>query len=362
MHIGWYRLVMSNAKGPIRIPLTLRSRGPVAISPAAMATRVAMVTSLLVVFTLQLLCISVQSAAGQQDGQHHFVTAYYDMGMWRHTREDYVQGFALAARYLVDRGYRLTLYCIGARGDPTYNCSDFVNTFPHPSVRVRHMTLHQVVTYTQGHSDGGGIVNMRRALEQMLRDPIIHGRPQDSDMLKPPVDSMQYYVLIHQAKFAVLNIEARLMQARKCIDGSCLIWMDVRGVGVGAARWPVDTQLTIRRTHTAAFTATTTNPSNWPSRHTTIYLHGARNEVAACVMVFDAQWYRKTFFPEYREELRRVMHDGEITTDQGMLTLLVQTFPKITLLQPSYDRMAQRLLLEGDDPCSPPACRSAPAA
>lgn len=60
-------------------------------------------------------------------------------------------------------------------------------------------------------------------------------------------------------------------------------------------------------------------------------------------MVFNASWYTNVFFPEYKRELQRLIQNKEITTDQGMLTLLAQTFPEVTLITPSYERIAERM-------------------
>merc|ERR1711871_83247 len=141
------------------------------------------------------------------------------------------------------------------------------------------------------------------------------------------------------------------------MEGACLIWVDAGGANIGERSWPKPAPIRVRRTATGALCATTLGTRKWPSRHTTVFLHGGRDEVAAGVMVFDPQWYREVFFLSYKAELRKLMAQGMITTDQGMLTLLVQVLP-ITLLVPSYAKMAERLLLQGGTPCVAPRCHA----
>ena len=59
-------------------------------------------------------------------------------------------------------------------------------------------------------------------------------------------------------------------------------------------------------------------------------------------MVFARQWY-PLFLTAYTRRLRAMLREGYVTTEQASLTLMAQ-HTTFTLMEPSYERIATRML------------------
>ena len=82
----------------------------------------------------------------------HFVSGYFDMGVWRHTRQEYVEGITRTALYLTGRGCNFTLYCLGDKDEPGYDCSDFSAQIPTDNAlfRVQQYSLNDAMRELRG--------------------------------------------------------------------------------------------------------------------------------------------------------------------------------------------------------------------
>tara|TARA_X000000368_G_scaffold380117_1_gene335691 strand:- start:7743 stop:9914 length:2172 start_codon:yes stop_codon:yes gene_type:complete len=291
----------------------------------------------------------------------HFVSAYYDMDPWRHSRKEYIHGIVKIVDYLTARGCNVTFYCLGHRANASYTCDDFAHAVGGTNKRFRielQYSMNQAMLDIRGKNADDTRREFLVILKEMIQNKQLGGAG-NSDLMKIPLHSVQYYLMIHIAKFSVLNHAASKMDNNAtCKGGGCVVWIDAGGLNIAKQTWKRDARLALRRTDTASFCSTASNPVKWPSHHTTVYLHGPRHEIAAGLMIFDPGFLTRTFFVSFQSLLQSLYESREVTTDQAMLTLMVQKFPEIILLQPSYDKMAERLLLWGNTPCKPPACCS----
>ena len=154
----------------------------------------------------------------------HFVSGYFDMGVWRHTRQEYVEGITRTALYLTGRGCNFTLYCLGDKDEPGYDCSDFSAQIPTDNAlfRVQQYSLNDAMRELRGF----GIERTRQELRLALESMSIYRHPgSESDLLKYPLNTMQWYLMINHAKFSILHHAASHVDG-SCSSGSCLVWVD----------------------------------------------------------------------------------------------------------------------------------------
>lgn len=296
----------------------------------------------------------------QKKCQHHFVTAYYNMGAWRHSRAEYINGVKNMAVFLSQNGCKFTLYCLGDLNDNEYNCRDF---------HIQHHTMYFAIE--QNYSMNQAMLDLRnksinetqkefhRVLENMATDKKLKSR-QASDILKKPIKTMKNYLMINHAKFGVLkHMATKMNDTLGCIQGACIVWIDA---SVGnmkkiygkwtlneGSSWNENASLSILRTERAVLAISDKYPKKWPTQHTTVFLHGPRVEVAGRVMIFDPHWYIHSFYAKYKKLLNSLYKSNVVTTEQAMLTLLVQTIPGIILSDPSYYRIYERFLFQGHE-------------
>jgi hypothetical protein len=303
---------------------------------------------------------------GQNKCRDHFVSGYFDMGAYSQARQkshqDHVEHTMRWVMFLTGYGCRFTLYCLGRENESEYGCGDFSEQIPVDTklFRIQRFSLNDAMLALWGVGMEQTRNELRTVLERMSIDPQLEDATS-SDMLKHPLDAMQWYLMTTNAKFSILHHAASHVEG-PCSSGSCLVWVDAGYETLPSHIQHVESEsrqhlkLALRRADTAVLSCTSASPEAWPSEDDTVFLKRGRVKVASTLMIFDARWLRDVFFPGYCNLFQRLFEDGKSTTDQGMLTLMAQKFLEIVLLSPFDHRVAQRMLLEGNMPCNYPSC------
>ena len=250
-----------------------------------------------------------------------YVSAFYDIGPLRDSRAAYVASTAKLARLLKRMGCSFLFYC----GD---ECTDFKAHVPDARYLPMTTVLHTV--YGAEHA----YEQVRATITRMRRAP---GHLGGGDMDAWDVDNMARYTMVNNAKFVA--VESALDE----VGYGPLVWIDAglfRNKGNSKGFYYCDALCPVL-TDTAAFSISSLSAS-WAPRLNTIYVAGGRKEIAAGVMVFNRRWY-KTFLKTYINLLRSMLREGYVTTEQALLTLMAQK-TKFTLMEPSYYRIATRML------------------
>jgi hypothetical protein len=269
-----------------------------------------------------------------------FVSAFFDMGNFRDSRQTYAKATALLVNKITSFGCEFHFFCGTMSSTEKADCSDIYqeigsNPLVHRWDNIAMDDLMIEISLTKTN-----VMDSLNHMGHVLRNKNMN--PSNSAILKYPKERMIDYLRINMAKFVILKHVAKKMSGT-CITGQCLVWVDA-----GIYRHKSSTEgfaeksaLSLVRTNTAVLSASGTN---WPKMFQSVYLYGGRDEVAAGVMIFDSAWFMSTFFKSFKTLLNRIVKKGEITTDQGMLTLLVQQFPHARILKPSYSRILERML------------------
>lgn len=157
----------------------------------------------------------------------HFVSGYFDMGLWRKTRQDYIDKMSRMALFLTRAGCTFTFYCLGHKYEKSnYNCSDFASQIPSNITlfRIQQYALNDAMLDLWGIGMEQTRRQFRKVLENMSQNPQL-GNTSNSDLLKRPLDIMQWYVMINHAKFSILRHASREIEG-SCSSGACLVWVD----------------------------------------------------------------------------------------------------------------------------------------
>jgi len=269
--------------------------------------------------------------------KHVFVTAFWDMGSFRDSRNRYVETAKQLANALTSTGCTFVFFCGGhIWGERNDDCEDFRKAIgDNENIFFRYLPM----------TDAYGDVGLTKSDVNNLLDSM-HRHPVGGSIItgKYPKSKLIPYFSINHAKFSVLLRASEMVEGRCADDRSCLIWVDA-GIYRHSNSIRGFTSKYIRPVLSSTC-AVSASGTNWPTRERSIYLAGARDEIAAGVLTFDSVWYKTTFFPKYKELVASLKTEGYITSDQGMLTLLAQQLT-FTILRPSYDRIMERMLNNG---------------
>ena len=287
----------------------------------------------------------------QKSCQDIFVTGFWSMGPFRDKTEAYVDSATRIVSKFTAFGCAVHFFCGSANeSQPNEACSLFKTAFANNPLVVNHALSLEQAMLDLSLDRNFSAEFVQTTIESMLNSWSALGRsPSSSDILKYPKQRMRDYIRINFAKFATLYFVAnKLGPDKRCGRSSCIVWVDS-----GLNRHPRSTKdfdksrkLSLVRSDTAVFSVSGTN---WPTRDHTVFLWGPRHEVAAGIMTFDPTWFKTTFMPALRNKLKQLFERQEVTTEQGLLTLLVQDLEahRLTLLTPSYDRIMMRMLMGG---------------
>lgn len=274
-----------------------------------------------------------------------FVSAFYDMGSFRDSRDKYINSAVILAKQITSYGCQFHIYCGSVLNNNLTNiCIDLEAVFlSNHLIFIHPLSMHAAMQDIFGtdprYEFEIAIKTMRHHWKQKGRNK------NDMWMSKHPLKETINYLMIMNTKFSALK-RASVYTKNHCNEGACLVWIDI---GIYRHRGHVKgfegSNLSPMRSNTAVFSVS--GLGQWPSRDHTIYLYGIRQEVAGGVMIFDSSWYRSTFLPAYQQMVNQLLKNKEVTTDQGVLSLMVQTLP-VKLLTPSYYKIMARMLCTVD--------------
>jgi hypothetical protein len=260
---------------------------------------------------------------------HVFVSAFYDLNGFRAGADKYMDSLSQILAGINN----LILFC-NAKICMTIKKNDAFNPKHHTLIEVT-LNSTNVATYETQIFD---------AQKHMAELYATSGKSQaHADIFLGGNDPqrMTKYLMINHVK-----IEFLVDVATKYSSNTEIItWIDAgiyRHAGVVKGFDPKS--IGCYNTSTCRLSTSVNSNSAWPSKRVSIFLDGDRREVAAGVMTFNTKFLINEFSPRYFDMLKRLLKQRYITTEQGLLSLLVQEMPEVDHIAVGYADIARYML------------------
>lgn len=259
-------------------------------------------------------------------GDTTIVSGFWDIGTFRDQRHAYVKSAVTLAHTVVDQQCEFHFFC----GD---ECSDFRSEFP-KNMSVHTVPLTKSVRSIYRHLPAKQTV--LSAIKAMQASQVL----PDGFMVNNDADANAKYILAQDSKFDSLLRAAR--HARQ----TNIAWVD-SGIFRHKGHVLKFDMCRVKYQPVQGALLAVSDFGPWAPRQNTIFLSGARREIAATVMVFNRTWFQSVFFDRYKSLRLALLNDSLVTSEQGMLTLMAQQPDNNIVMQtPSYARIAARLLCQ----------------
>ena len=253
-----------------------------------------------------------------------FVTCFFNIGRVRDSLDNYMAAGKKLANFVKATGKPMLLF---------YDANDNVTASAIVNISIGISNIHLIDRKLKDTIAGQFYTKMVEALTLMRLSP---GKPKGvSAVLNKPVE----YLQINHAKLHLLTIAASLMP-----KVGLWTFVDFGIYRHGHAESLDASKLGCMETDTARLSTSSRPYSAWAPYQNYVYLVGRRREVAGGVMTFDAQYLVEKFSPMYFGLFTQMLTRGEVTTEQGLLTILIQRLGEIDHVETGYNDIARDML------------------
>jgi hypothetical protein len=274
------------------------------------------------------------SSSNESFGDHFFVTGFFDLHGFRDDSSAYVDSVIK----LIQKLPNLFLFC-----EPSF-CETIRRKINLAKIS-KNIEIFLSETQSYYFSQRRTKERISQSLKNMMQEHTIKRRHdrRSSDILRFDLVQMTSYISLNHLKFELLD---RASEIFPWSLAQYFTWIDA-GIFrhlhfVDGANFSSIAGDKCYLTKTARF-ATQSPRSEWPPTYNTIYLFQGRREVAAPVMTFNKQYFKSKFFAKYLALFRDLLNENVTTSEQGLLSLLIQGSPEIDHIPTGYTQQLKNM-------------------